>query len=180
VRLHFTLRDLPGSVQVAVKPNRDPEALGCASHAVGFPVCTATVAYAGAGYAAMFAWIQLVRSSDGEHVEKFQLDPFEPLGALPHPFCWFGLEPTLFDAPSRAARDHMDWTAHSFLCFIAGDARRPEARAVLGFSWGFSIRDGTIALQQPTLLPPAAWNDHIALLRRDHPAWEFSADYRDR
>ena len=36
--------------------------------------------------------------------ERFEMDPLAFLGDLPHPFCWLGLNPTLFDAPSRSPR----------------------------------------------------------------------------
>jgi hypothetical protein len=49
VRLDFSLRGAPGSVEVAVEPNTDPEALGCPTFAGGFPVCTASVTYAEKG-----------------------------------------------------------------------------------------------------------------------------------
>jgi hypothetical protein len=179
--LDFTLRGLPGSLDVTLAPNEDPEALGCRPGTTGFPVCTATLSYAGCGYLGTMGWIQLVRSTDGEAGgEEFELDPFEPLGRLPHPFSWFGLAPTLFDAPSRLSLEPMDWIAHSFLSFIAQARPRSEIRAILGFSWGFRIRDETISLEGPTSLVGAAWDGHLPLLRDDHPNWDFATGYRDR
>ncbi len=143
-------------------------------------MCVAIVRYAGRGYNAALGWVQLVRSSDGASVgENFELDPFEPLGRLAHPFCWFGFAPTLFDAPSRVVREPMEWTAHSFLCFIADGVRGLETRAVVGFSWGFSSRDEKISLEAPKTLVSAAWDGHLHLLRREHPTWEFANGYRD-
>jgi hypothetical protein len=60
----------------------------------------------------------------------------------PNEACRFGLAPTLFDAPSRRSPPDMDWIAHSFLSFVGAQC---EARALLGFSWGFAVRDGAIA-----------------------------------
>ena len=141
------LNDLPGWVEVTLESNQDPEALGCAPAARDFPVCTATVTYRGRGYMAALGWIQLVRSTDGASGgTQFELDPFEPLGSLTDPFCWFGFAPTLFDAPSRSHRASLDWTGQSFLCFIAPVERGLEARAILGFSWGFVIRDEIVSL----------------------------------
>jgi hypothetical protein len=175
------LRGSPGWVDLTVKSNTDPQALGCPPHAKHFPVCTATVTYGGKGYKAALGWVQLVRSTDGPSTgEKFDLDPFEPLGRTTHPFCFFGFAPTLFDAPSRPALEQMDWTADSFLCFIAANPVRQEARAILGFRWGFTIREATISLEQTTMLPAAEWDGHLAVLRREHPAWDFASGYRDR
>jgi hypothetical protein len=181
VRLDFVLRGLPGCVEVSLEPNTDPAAFGCSHAAEDLPVCTATVTYAAGGYNAALGWIQLVRSTDGaDGGHQFELDPFEPLGRLPHPFCWFGFAPTLFDAPSRATREPMAWTAHSFLCFIASGAPVREARAILGFEWGFVIRDETVLLEGPASIAPAQWDRHVSLLRSEHPAWDFAAGYRDR
>jgi hypothetical protein len=102
------------------------------------------------------------------------MDPYEPLGQLAHPFCFFGFAPTLFDAPSRESRAGVDWTAHSFLCFIAGDRERREARAILGFSWGFSIRDELFSYHSPAVLSSADWDDHLSLLGQEHPTWDFA------
>jgi hypothetical protein len=43
----------------------------------------------------------------------FEMDPCEPLGASPLPFCWFGMTPTLFDAPSRQIVVDLEWVGHS-------------------------------------------------------------------
>jgi hypothetical protein len=163
-------------VEVTLVPNERPEALGCGPSGRGFPVCTAVVSYDGRGYDAMFGWIQLVRSTDGAGGGgEFEMDPFEPLGALPHPFCWFGLAPTLFDAPSRRTRSDLEWTAHTFLSFI-GEPR--EARAILGFSWGFDVGDAQISIKRVAPLEPIDWNGHLPLLRREHPTWRFAPDFQ--
>jgi len=180
VSLDFWLRDASGSVDVAVEPNTNPEALGCPPFARDFPVCTATVTYDGEGYKAALGWVQLVRSTDGANAGKeFEMDPFEPLGPSTHPFCFFGFAPVLFDAPARGSREDMDWSAETFLCFVAMEADRRETRAILGFSWGFSIREKAISLTPPTRLAPVEWDKHHALLRREHPAWAFAAGYRN-
>jgi hypothetical protein len=177
MHLEFVLRDLPGAVEVTLEPNVDPAALGCRPWGRGFPVCTATVSYAGRGYAAALGWTQLVRSTDGTGGgADFELDPYEPLGRLPHPFCWFGFTPTLFDAPSRRSREPIEWAAHSFLCFIG---REREARAILGFGWGFAIREDKISIEEPQPLPAGEWDGHVPLLRAEHPTWEFALGYRE-
>ena len=175
MRLKFNLRNLTGIVDVSVVPNEDPERLGCRSTGKGFPVCTAQVQYEGRGYAAMLGWIQLVHSSDNASGGAgFEIDPYEPLGATAHPYCWFGLAPTLFDAPSRPTLASIDWIAHSFLSFI-GEQR--EARAILGFSWGFTINDGEISIAPPTALGASSWNQHLPLLQRERPSWRFARGY---
>jgi hypothetical protein len=93
---------------------------------------------------------------------------------------WFGFAPRLFDAPSRSSRDRLDWTAHSFLCFIASGERGLEARAILGFGWGFSIRDRAVSLDTPLSLTASDWDAHRPLLGREHPGWGFADGFRSR
>ena len=178
MRLDFRLHDAPGSVKVAVEPNKNPESLGKPPFAEDFPVCTATVTYAGEGYNAAMGWVQLVRSTDGAgEWKEFEMDPFEPLGPSTHPFCFFGFAPVLFDAPARSSREDLDWSAETFLCFVPMDDTR-ETRVILGFSLGFSIRSEQISLTLPTRLSAAEWNKHQPLLRREHPGWSFATGYR--
>jgi hypothetical protein len=178
MRLEFTLRQLPGFVDVTLVPNVEPEALGCRASGFGFPVCTATVSFEGQGYAAALGWIQLVRSTDGPGPGvQFEMDPYEPLGTLPHPFCWFGFAPMLFDAPSRARRDDLDWTANSFLAFI-GEPH--EVRAILGFSWGFVVREQVVVIEDAAPLAADTWAAHLPLLRHAHPSWRFASGYHNR
>lgn len=180
MRLDFRLLDASGWVDVEVEPNRDPAALACPPFARDFPVCVATVSYAGQGYKSALGWVQLVRSSDNAtEGTEFEMDPFEPLGPSPHPFCFFGFAPRLFDAPARRSRPDMDWSAETFLCFVPRDAAEREVRAILGFGWGFRLRKGEISLTPPASLGPLEWDKHVPLLRREHPAWAFASGYRD-
>jgi hypothetical protein len=179
VVLDFSLKDLPGWVGVTLESNHDPGALGKPPAARGFPVCTAEVTYRGRGYHAALGRIQLVKSTDNSNGgRRFEMDPFEPLGRLAHPFCFFGFAPTLFDAPSRDSRAPIVWTAHSFLAFIADDGTQMEARALLGFSWGFSIDNATFTYEAPAALAPSVWDGHRAFLAREHPSWGFADGYR--
>lgn len=175
--IEFSLSGFSGRVDVEVEPNTDPEELGCPRHAEGFPVCKAVVNYAGRGYRAALGWIQLVRSTDGPTGGAFEPDPVEALGRVPHPFCWFGFAPTLFDAPSRRAREPLDWTAHSFLAFIPDERR---VRALLGFSWGFAIANGRLSLTPPALLDATGWDRHLSLFEREYPDWAFDSGFHDR
>jgi hypothetical protein len=178
--LNFQLRGASGRVDVSIEPNRQPEALGCQPFAEDFPVCTAIVTYDREGYNAFFGWVQLVRSTDNASAgEQFEMDPFEPLGRSSHPFCFFGFEPVLFDAPARPARRELEWAAETFLCFIPGDVARRETRAILGFTWGFSIQEEVISLTPPASLSADEWDKHLPLLRREHPGWIFATAYRN-
>jgi hypothetical protein len=170
----FERAGVPGRVDVEVGANDDPAALGCPECGRGFAWCRATVETPARGYAAPLGWIQLV---DWEQVgEGFLIDPFAPLGEVSHPFGFFGFAPTLFDAPhTDRPLHHSDFFAHSFLCGLGPEplGGRFEADAVLGFSWGFHVRDGEFEIDGPTLLGPEAWDAHLAYLHESHPRWTF-------
>lgn len=165
MEIPFALRGQPGHVVVDCAPNVHPERVGCPPEARDYPVCTATVDYPFLGYDSLMGWVQLVRSDDNvSGGERFEVDPLAFLGALPHPYCWLGLNPILFDAPSRSPRFEMTWTAHSFLCVPDDVGNGLEVRALLGFAWGFRCEDGHITLRhrlcstsQPGPTTPALW-----------------------
>jgi hypothetical protein len=180
MRLDFILRGIDGHVSVTYARNDEPALVGSGPMAEGFPFCDATVDYPARGYDAVLGWIQLVRSGDNlSHGTEFEIDPLDFLGDVPHPFCWIGLGPHLFDAPSREQRRDLDWIAHSFLCVPDGGSDGMEAHALLGFSWGFRIRDGQVLLDGPARLSAPDWDAHRALLAERYLSWGFAAGFRE-
>ena len=178
----FTWDGVAGSVRVDCVPNDDPAFLGSwLPTAHGFPVLTATVQYPQRGYRGMFGWVQLVRSSDNPSGgRQFDVDPFALFGDAPSPYCFYGTEPTLFDAPTRATRDPLQWTAHSFLAttptdeVMQGGPRRVVP--VLGFSWGFELAGDAVRLEDITPLSADEWIMHLPVLRASYPYWTFADD----
>jgi len=175
LELPFVCGELPGRVTVTCVANEDPVSLGKPESAKGFPVCEATVQFAGKGYRAFFGWVQMVRSTDdASSGAEFEMDPLELVSSTGVPFAFFGLRPTLFDAPSRTVRTPVSWTAHSFLTVVALPHR---VVPIVGFRWGFHV-DGrhSITLDEPNRLDISEWRFHLPLLRRSYPEWEFEAD----
>jgi hypothetical protein len=179
MELPFSWAGMEGVVRVELASNDDPAALGCAEFARGFPYCRATVEPAAKGYADMLGWVQLINASYVHRGEGFISDGFEPLGPLPHPFGFYGVSPTLFDAPHTDDRE-ADFSAHSFLCGLGGELLefRQEVRAVLGFSWGFSKRGDELEFFGPGTLPAGDWEGHRDYLTRTFPRWTFASGYR--
>lgn len=173
MEIPFAIRGMPGRVVVSYERNREPEARG-------FPVCSATVERPLHGYDSVMGWVQLVRSDDNQsRGERFEMDPLAFLGPLAHPFCWLGLNPILFDAPSRSTLADLDWTARSFLCVPDDLGSGLEAHAVLGFEWGFAIAGGEITLDPPRRLASAAWDELLPVLRNAHESWGFPPGFTE-
>jgi hypothetical protein len=175
VKIDFWHDGEQGQMIVSCVPLDDPVAVGKSEDTRGFPACTATVTYPGRGYRACFGWVQLVRSTDNAFEGRaFEMDPLRFFEDSPAPFCWYGITPTLFDAPSREERRPLEWLAHSFLAMIPREPASKRVLPLLGFSWGFVIGDGhDIVLKPVEELATACWNDHLPYLHACYPAWEF-------
>lgn len=120
-----------------------------------------------------------MRSTDNAFQgRQFEMDPFDPFGLYgqaPSPYCWYGIAPTLFDAPGRVERARLDWVAHSFLAASPLRGNRRVVTPLLGFAWGFHIaEDGNVALKPVTSLAAADWASHLPYLRSNYPEWQFT------
>ena len=177
----FVLRGIEGHVSVTYTRNDQPALVGSDPDASGFPMCHSTVDYPARGYDAVLGWVQLVRSDDNASQGRaFEIDPLAFLGDVPHPFCWIGLTPQLFGAPSRSPRHDLDWAAHTFLCVPDGISDTGlEVHALLGFAWGFRILNEDVHLVPPTLLGPTEWDHHVDVLAARYPSWRFNSGFRE-
>jgi hypothetical protein len=103
------------------------------------------------------------------------MDPFDLYEQAPSPYCWYGITPTLFDAPSRDERAELDWVAHSFLAASPFGGNMRIMTPLLGFSWGFYIfNEENIVLKPITSLTAADWEIHLPYLRECYREWEFN------
>jgi len=184
VRIDFALRGISGHIDVSISPNTDPASLGYlilsyglpVDFARGFPVCRASVTYPADGYAAIFGWTQMVRSTDAA-AGDFEMDPIAIYNEVDTPFAWYGMRPELFDSPARDSREDMAWECHSYLCISPDAVLSRRVQAVAGFSWGFTIAEGDIAFTAAAQLGPATWDSHLGLLRASYPSWTFDEGY---
>jgi hypothetical protein len=108
-------------------------------------------------------------------LRHFALDPLRLFEDTSAPHCFYGICPTLFDAPSRDERYELNWTAHSFLAPIDLFESDPEVRPLLGFAWGFDIDSQGVLTVKPTQ-PLAAneWEQHVPYLAERFPTWRFA------
>lgn len=184
LRIDFSLRGISGHIDVSISPNTDPVALGYlllsyglpVDFARGFPVCRATVSYSADGYAAIFGWTQMVRSTDAP-TGDYEMDPIAIYNEVDTPFAWYGMRPELFDAPCRDSRADMTWECHSYLCVSPDAVLSRRVQAVAGFSWGFTITGGEITIVSATPLGHASWDGHLELLRASYPSWTFDGGF---
>ena len=173
--LDFALRGVKGEVTITMAANDAPEALGCDPSARGFPVCEATVDTPLRGYRALLGWIQVLgsRRTDADE-RRFEIDPLQVFDGVDSPFAFYGLNPILFDAPSRRDRAQpLDWLAHSFLCASPGDPMARQVEPYAGFRWGFVLDTGTVRFVRPEALPLSSWASHRPLLEGAYPSWRF-------
>jgi len=96
------------------------------------------------GYAAAMGWVQLVRSTDA--APEFEMDPLALFREVATPFAFFGIKPTMFDAPFRDEKYDLTWRAETFLCAIPDGVMSQHAQPLAGFGWGFDVLDRGIAL----------------------------------
>jgi hypothetical protein len=172
--LMFRTGDADGRVTVTLGPNDDPAALGCDPAAMGFPVCEATVDTPLRGYRALLGWVQLVgtRASAGDE-RRFEIDPLQIFEHVDTPFAFYGIQPTLFDAPSRRDRSQqLDWLAQTFLCASTAPMAR-TIEPVVAFQWGFKINDGQVAIVAAAPLELSAWAAHTPFLGTTYRSWQF-------
>lgn len=179
MEIPFTHQGHRGRVNVTVERTLSPATFGVGDSALGFAHCKATIEFSGGGYLGLLGWVQLVRSTDNaSRGRQFEMDPFDPFGLYeraPLPYCWYGITPTLFDAPSRDERIPLDWVAHSFLAASPFGGNTKVVSPLLGFSWGFDIADeASISLKPTTVLTAADWGAHLPYLRECYPDWRFS------
>ena len=180
MQIPFTLRGIPGSIERSIGENLDPRLVGYelltgglpVDAARGFPICRASVRYAADGYAAVFGWTQMVRSTDAS--DRFEMDPIAIYESVATPYAWFGVKPEAFDAPSRESRYEMDWEGHCFLCVSPDAVLTQHVQAVAGFSWGFNVTQSDINFATPRILGVNDWNGHLSLLRGAYPTWTFA------
>ena len=173
--LPFSVRGSDGHVDVAVWRSANPESIGCQDWERDFPVCEAKISCEARGYSALMGWIQLVRMRSPINGEAHWVtDPLQVYDGLNTPFGFYGLAPTLFDAPARSDRTRsLDWYAESYLCFAPSSPMAREAQPLTAFSWGFQLDEGAITVHAPAPVALTSWATHVPLLESGYPGWNF-------
>jgi hypothetical protein len=185
LKVPFVLRGLDGHVVVQLAVNEDPVRWG--HHLlglewdppvpVGCPVMSGEIRYPGEGYGAWLYWLQVVAYRDSRYPDYSgtHADVPSPLHGKDVPYLASGVLPRIFDAPATDS-DDADFSAHSLLAYDPNCNMSRTLRVLCGYSWGYEIREGTIAVQAPGLLDGAGWAADLELLRAEFPSWTFEDD----
>jgi hypothetical protein len=169
----FKARGLDGTINVRLRANTDPVRTGHGLVAPdadldtfrGFPICTATLTYAGEGLHAWFGWIQIITVAGDAMVDLADI--------VPGPFYTYGYLPTFFDAPANPHHPDCEWRADTFLVQVPDVARTRRAEVVAGFSWGYRLRQRQPEPSALDGLQAAGWAGHRDLLAAEYPDWQF-------
>lgn len=194
----FTLRNQEGTVTVDFRQNDDPDRWGYdilglpwpSSLAKGLPIIQAHVSVPLDGYAAVMAWIQVVRihvaetstalvpgSEKAPAGDHSWIDGPPQLRGLGVPFVSFGHSPTLFDAPASTESD-IRFVADSFLTASPDALVSRRSNACFGVRWGYATRiDEPTELIEPAPLTPSDWEQALPALRESYPDWTFASGW---
>lgn len=182
LKLDFTSHDERGTVSVSYGVNDHPEGLGYAilglpsstAVAQGFPVMEATVHYEGDGYYAWMGWIQVVSTRQHGDEPVAIIDGPPNMDDVAHPYCAWGVRPTLFDAPSTTDRG-VEWRAQTFLTASPDGVMTKTVLPLCGYEWGYDINEvGEVTVVPPRPLDLASsWPEACKILKRECPAWRL-------
>jgi hypothetical protein len=164
----------------------------------------ASIEYAGpsspfSSYTQLFGWIQFVKAipmnADGssEETGEWEMDIYPFAKDLKMPFCFWGHNPTAFDAPCRLLKEdgtveELVWRAQSFLCVLEDAGMTKKIKVVEGaaFGWGFDMKaakgsgsgvERKIVIKEVEVLDQdKEWANRLVLLRREYPDWTFGGE----
>jgi hypothetical protein len=174
VEIPFAYGGVDGVVDVRCVPMADPVAFGKTSAELGMPACTAVVHFPASGYWSLLGWVQVVAAGAPGDEAEWTADPFDLFEDSSSPYAWFGIRPTLFDAPSRRDDVPLRWRARSFLATTPWDQDERLVAPLAGFAWGYDVDpEGAIAVRGPETLPQTTWQEHLPYLRARYDTWVF-------
>jgi hypothetical protein len=127
----------------------------------------------------MMGWIQLIthRHPVTGVEEEASVDLAPMLSDVDSPFITFGYAPTFFDAPANPDQGTIDWIADTFLVVAPDVARTRTIAALLGFRWGYQLRNRLATPLPVEILGPQMWGRGRETLHAGYPSWRFLAGF---
>ncbi len=175
----FHIRGKDGVVRVTYTVNEDPPRwgnplLGFADELPDagrdFPVCQASVTFAGEGYASVMGWIQILRFHGTENGVLVDQPP--QLEGTDMPYVYFGPSASFFDNPFTDQRG-VHWTAEAFLVISPDAVMTRVVQPVCGFRWGYSTEGERTAALPLARVERETWLAACAVLRERYARWTF-------
>ena len=118
-------------------------------------------------------WVQVVQwREEGSEQDDVVVDKPPQLADDGSPYCFWGLKPSFFDAPSTTARLRR-WVAHAFLTVSPDALMTKEVRPLCGFSWGYSTLGPSPEATPVRPIGEESWRAVRDVLADHYPAWRF-------
>lgn len=179
LRIPFTAHGAKGSVDVQLWRNKDPVSVGLdlvipgedLTPCIGFPIFQATPSISLVGYGTICGWIQVVKSTDRADIIN---DVPPMLYGVETPFCFFGPNCQMFDAPGWTESRPVDWIATTFLFYLDDVEMSKHVKPpVVAVQWGLNTEESPVRIKPLEQVPLPAWNEAVPFLRKHYPAWTF-------
>jgi len=192
----FVLSHKPGILEIEYETNQSAAKSGFNLFAgngfdvemcIGYPTMRAYIkSYKGTGYATACAWIQIVTRQEFASLDALEpaniepsLDAHPTLAGLGVPFFAFGFPAEIFDAPCNNLNGlaRLEWIADTFLVTMPSRANNHAISCLAGFRWGYFEYDlagkRQVEISPLAVTDPAAWNQHLTLLRGQFGQWSY-------
>lgn len=198
MKLHipFTLNGKKGIVEVCYEVNKSAHQSGFdlfknldfkVDMCIGYPTMHAYVKdYSGTGYYTASAWIQIITDrfcsslpDDTSTQILTEVDISDKMRSLGIPFFAMGYPAEIYDAPCNNLGQfaRLQWIADTFLVTQPGRINDDTISYLLGFRWGYEESDingkRNVKILPIEVTDQSIWNNHLPLLIKDFPHWNF-------
>jgi hypothetical protein len=114
----------------------------------------------------------------GEQEPRVIVDVAPQLIETGFPYVSFGIEPTMFDAPSTTDAE-VDWLARSFLTASPDRLMTRIVEPILGLRWGYVLRGAVPRLKDLARASDEDWQEARSVLAARFPEWEFRSGWAE-
>ena len=184
IRIKFTHHGYSGWVSVSFRRNHGVMSSGFSAidarltdnMVMGYPVVNANISFHGAGYEAMFGWLQVISHDIGAGETDFSVDIANQFQEFANPFCYYGYRPRFYDAPRMNNPDIKMWKAYTFLCplSLSNNKEYRKITPLAGFTWGYTMSRGK---PESLIEPVPAGREYWDIIKMNvasyYPHWQF-------
>ena len=113
-----------------------------------------------------------------EHEPRVLVDVAPQLIGTGFPYVCFGIEPTMFDAPSTTESE-VDWVARTFLTASPDRLMSRIIEPILGLRWGYVLRDRVPEVRDLLRADDRDWQEARSVLADHFPSWEVRSSWAE-